>query len=177
MRADALLPSQKAASVPESARSSRTPNPVGLAPSAREKVARRILVPTDFSPASVHAVDCAVALANQCRAALTILHVIDVNTQSSSGTAEEVMTRMWNEGFARMGQLAGSLAGQVDAQTILEEGLPWESIVAKSRDYDVVVLGQDGRKRGWGLFSKHTVERVLEESACPVLVVRDESAH
>src|ERR1700690_2780050 len=40
---------------------------------------RKILVATDFSPCSTRAVESAVALARQCGASLTLLHVIDIN--------------------------------------------------------------------------------------------------
>ncbi len=46
---------------------------------------RRILVPTDFSAASSGAVARAARLANQCRAALTLLHVVDINAQPQPG--------------------------------------------------------------------------------------------
>jgi nucleotide-binding universal stress UspA family protein len=136
-------------------------------------VTRKILVATDFSPASARALDQAVALANQCRAELTILHVIDINTQAPAETAQEVMTRLWHHGSAQIGHLAGSLSGQVHAQTVIEEGLPSESILRRSQGFDLVIVGQAASRRRWQLFSKHTVERVLERSACPVLVVRD----
>src|SRR6516162_7990648 len=42
---------------------------------------KRILVPTDFSAASGNAVERAVAIANQCNATMTILHVVDINAQ------------------------------------------------------------------------------------------------
>jgi nucleotide-binding universal stress UspA family protein len=129
-------------------------------------------VATDFSAASVGAIDRAVALANQCQAALTILHVIDVNTPSDCGPAEEAMKHLWTQRSLQMGQLAGSLSGQVDAQTMLEEGLPWQSIVANSRHHDLVIIGKGSPKSGWQVFSKHTLERVIEQSACPVLVVQ-----
>src|SRR5579872_719057 len=55
------------------------------------KLIRRILVPTDFSPASEEALSRAVALAHQFHAALTLLHIIDVSKQSPLGTADEFM--------------------------------------------------------------------------------------
>jgi nucleotide-binding universal stress UspA family protein len=136
----------------------------------REALTRKILVPTNFSPASNLALDRAVALANQCHAVLTILHVIDINTQSEFGTAEEIWTQLIKDSSMQMGELAGSLCDRVDAQTVLEEGLPGDTIVRMSNDFDLIILGNVGRRSGW--FSKHTVRRVLDEAACPVMVVR-----
>ncbi len=132
---------------------------------------KKILVPTDFSPASNQAIDCAVSIANQYDAQMTLLHVIDVSQQAASGTAQEMMRSLWAEGSTQLGQLCWSLSNRVTAQTLLVEGLPWEAIVDLSRDFDLVVLGRNQSKRKWKLFSHHTGERVVEHSDCPVMVV------
>jgi nucleotide-binding universal stress UspA family protein len=136
----------------------------------------KILVPTDFSPCSERALKFAVSLAQQCRANLTILHVIDINTQSAHGELLppcDMMERLWAMGFEQMGKLAFSLNGQVDAQTAVEEGLPCEQIIEKSRQTDLLILGKRGPRRGWTFFSKHTAQRVIENAGCPVIVVQD----
>jgi nucleotide-binding universal stress UspA family protein len=143
---------------------------------ARDRVVRRILLPTDFSPASARAVERAMAIANQCNAELTILHVVDINAQAApgeSGIAEDLMQRRWGEGSEQMGQLALSLCGQVEARTMIEQGLAWETIVEKSRDFDLVILGQNSGRSGRKLFSQHTGQRVIANAACPVMVVPD----
>jgi nucleotide-binding universal stress UspA family protein len=102
------------------------------------------------------------------------LHVIDINPSAAateSLPAKELMQRLWEKGFREMGQLAFSLSGRVQAQTLVEEGLPWEQIVNKSRAFDLVVLSKADAKPGWKLFSKRTALRVIENAACPVLVV------
>jgi nucleotide-binding universal stress UspA family protein len=134
-------------------------------------------VPTDFSAASTRAVEYAVAVANQCNASLTILHVIDINAQTSRqgfGIAQDLTNQLWSEGCARMGQLAWSLCGKVEAQTAVQEGLPWEEIIERSRDFDLVVLGESRSKKRLNLFSKHTAQRVIGNAACPVMVVHGE---
>jgi len=145
-----------------------------LRPQPRQNLVRKILMATDFSPASDRAVQCAVNLANQWNASLTILHVIDVNTKHTGeypGGAGELMKRVWADGTARMGRLACSLTGQVEAQMSLEEGLPCEIIIERSAEFDLVILGNDRSKRGWKLFSQQTTQRVLENAFCPVMVV------
>lgn len=143
---------------------------------SRETAIRKILVPTDFSPASNEAVERAVAIANQCNARLTILHVIDINAQADPHrfeSAEDLMERLWGESSARMAQLASSLCGRVEAETAMQEGLPWEEIAERSRDHDLVLLGQGRAKRLRSLFSKCTAQTVLDRAACPVMVVHD----
>ncbi len=134
-------------------------------------------MPIDFSPSSAEAVECAVTIANQCNAALTLLHVVDINAQARSGSAEELMQRLWGEGSTRMRQLAWSLGSRVEAQTTLEEGLPWYRIVEKSRAFDLLILGKSRAKTGRKLFSKRTAQRVIENAGCPVMVVHDSSPH
>src|SRR5207302_620402 len=97
---------------------------------------KKVLVPTDFPLPSISAVYREVARANQCQAVLALLHVTDINTQAEFGPAEDWMKRLWQEGSAQMAQLAGSLADRVKAQKMIEQGLPWQTIVAKSRDFD-----------------------------------------
>ena len=139
-----------------------------------DRFLRKILVPTDFSPCSARALEFAVSLATQCQAALTILHVIDINMQSAHGLPDaDSMKRLWEAGFQELGKLAFALNGRVDAQTAVEEGLPCELIIEKSRGADLLVLGKPGPKPGWKLFSKHTAQRVIEHAACPVILVQD----
>jgi nucleotide-binding universal stress UspA family protein len=133
---------------------------------------RRILVATNFSPGATKAVDCAAAMANQCNAGLTILHVININHPVQAGTAEDLMKHLWSEGSTQLGQLAWSLSNTVNAETMLAEGLPWEIMVQKSRDFDLLVLSQNPSPTGKRLFSQHTTQRVVENSCCPVMVIR-----
>ncbi len=82
---------------------------------ARQALIRRILVPIDFSNRSTAALDHAISLARQVNASLTLIHVIDISTQAPSdqpGDAESLQQRLCEEGFAQMGRLAWTLAGQ-----------------------------------------------------------------
>jgi len=135
------------------------------------KLIKRILVPIDFSPASCTAIDRALAIANEHAAGLTILHVVDINTQTEAEDSETLMKRLWSESASQMAQLAGKFSGQIKARTMIEEGLPWETIIEKTQDYDLVVLGKDNAKTRHTLFSQHTAQRVFEGAACPVMVV------
>jgi len=133
---------------------------------------RRILVPTDFSAESDEAVSQALTLANQFNASLTLLHVIDVSTPSPMGEAGDFMNELWQQGSARIGRLACRISGGADAQMMLAEGLPWEVIVEKSCDFDLVVVARH-RSRAFGsFFSQDTAQRVVEHSVCPVMVVQ-----
>jgi nucleotide-binding universal stress UspA family protein len=139
----------------------------------------RILVPTDFSPCSARAVECAIAMAPQSDASLTILHVIDINPPAASrhcGTADNLMRQLWVRGTSELARLKQSLQQtQVRIQTLLVEGLPFEAIAENSHDFDLLVINEPSSKSAWNFFSKHTARRVIEQAKCPVHVVRQET--
>ena len=142
-------------------------------PAFPQKTVRKILVATNFSPGSARAVEFAVNLAEQWDTELTLLHVIDINAQSAGGEclpAAQLMSQLWLEGFEKMGRLVFALGGRVHAQAAVQEGLPWETIAEKSADFDLVILGGTRRKAHWNLFSRQTVQRVLQNATCPVIV-------
>jgi hypothetical protein len=88
-----------------------------------------------------------------------------------------MMERLWEKGRVEMGQLATRLEGRVDARAELEEGLPAEIIVDKSKAYDLVVVGKKRSHGRWSLFARHTAPRVAREAFCPVLVVGEDELH
>jgi nucleotide-binding universal stress UspA family protein len=137
---------------------------------------KKILVATDFSVCSTHAVKCAVAIATLCHAKLTLLHVIDINAQTREGSAEQLMELLWRQASTRMRELASSFSGQVDVQTVLDEGLPWDSLVERSSDFDLLIVAENRSKGRWKPFSHHTAERVMESAHCPVLIIPEPRA-
>jgi nucleotide-binding universal stress UspA family protein len=81
------------------------------------------------------------------------------------------MAGLRNEAFGQMSRLASVLAEKhFEFQTIIEEGLPWERIVEKSQGFDLIVLGKQAARRA-KIFSQQTVRRVMQDAACPVVVV------
>ena len=110
-------------------------------------------------------------MAEKYKAALTVLHVIDVNVAPTCGPAAELMRSLAAEAEAGMRRLAPWLDGRVEARGEVEEGLPAEVIVEKSRGFDLVVLGAKRSRKRWNLFSRHTAQRVAKRATCPVMVV------
>lgn len=142
-------------------------------PKSSSVILQRILAPCDFSPASNLAIERAQALAHQCRAALTILHVVDIGSQSQAESAKEFMRRLWIDGSSQISQVPQRLGIRSDVQLVLEQGLPWEIIVEKSAFFDLIVLGASPKKRV-KVFSRRTAERVLKGARCPVMVVNNQ---
>ena len=136
---------------------------------------RNILAPTDFSPSSVAAVMQAAALARRYDALLTILHVIDINPPSARthvGPADELMRPQLSTGRAELDRLSESLAHQqTRTQPWIIEGIPAEVIIENSPRFDLLVINEERPGSAWSLFSEHTVQRVIEGAACPLLIV------
>ncbi|MEB3305314.1 MAG: universal stress protein [Cyanobacteriota bacterium] len=143
-----------------------------------------LLVPSDGTQLSLHALDQALALAKALGAQLTLLHVqpplpvplvgmgdmLDPATVDSlSQTAERESERILQDGQAAA--LAAGLAIQTE---VVKQDLPYRAIVegAKRHGCDLIVMASHGRKGLSGLLLGSETQRVLLHAPIPVLVVR-----
>jgi universal stress protein A len=140
---------------------------------------QRILVPTDFSKSANSAYKYALRFAQQFRAELHVIHVLEsvLSPQfaglpeapafSNKGLASaQKQLRVWADSVEAMG---------VTANMVLRNGLPAHEIVeaAKDLDIDLIVIATHGYT-GWKHFCiGSTAERVVRAAPCPVLVVRE----
>lgn len=146
---------------------------------------RQILLPTDFSDTSRHALAHAVAIAKWYRATITAFHVIPlplpqppiffaaavdpVAPPPSDRVERESQLRTWLEPARQAGV-------KVDAR--VDEGNAALRIVAEARSShpDLVVMGTHGLT-GFDRFMLGSVtEKVLRKSPCPVLTIPPTSA-
>ena len=143
--------------------------PVG-APNAAWK---RVLVPTDFSPAAEQAVRVAVGLARRSGATLTLLHVVEINGKAprvGSARDGEFLKDQWTEGAEKLRNHAESLAASgLTAIPLVVEGIPAEQILLCSVHHDLVVLARSSRR--WRLFARRTWSAVM--AACSRTVLLD----
>lgn len=143
--------------------------PVG-APNAAWK---RLLVPTDFSPASEQAIRVAAGLARRSGAILTLLHVVEINGKAprvGSARAGEFLTTQWAESTGRLRSCADSLAAcGLCAIPLVVEGIPAEQILLCSLHHDLVVLTRSSRR--WRLFARRTWSAVMAACSRTVLLV------
>lgn len=144
-------------------------------------MARRILHPTDFSPASRGAFAKAIEMAKTGRGELMILHVINpIMPVEGEGYVSPKMyeqlaasTRAWArkklEALASRAKKPG-----VRAQILLAEGVPHEQIIrtARAKRADLVVMGTHGRSGLAKLFLGSVAGRVVSAAPCPVMTVR-----
>lgn len=142
---------------------------------------KRILVPIDFSPLSKKALQYALCFAEEFRAGLTLLHVIEPDVPSAFDGLM-IAPRISPNGNRtkcanRLKVLASSLAIRATnyVQSTVRTGLAAYEIVeaAKEFEVDLIVIATHGCT-GWKHFAiGSTAERVVRAAPCPVLVVRE----
>ncbi len=145
---------------------------------SRPVMLERILVPVDFSDCSLDALEYAAVVAQQAKASLMLLHVLEPVsygldfTLGHSRTREQVR-ETWTK---RLEELAASLrVRQVPVESQLRGGLPSDSILDSARTLpcDLIVMGTHGRRGISHAFSGSVAEAVLRKALCPVLTVRN----
>jgi nucleotide-binding universal stress UspA family protein len=135
---------------------------------------RHILVPVDFSPYSVGALEDALELAHVFQARLTLLHVmhiprtveVDLHAYLPQMEAE---ARRQMEGYQQRVQAAGR-TGDI----VIVQGIPFQAVVDTARDQqaDLIVMGTHGRTGLPHVLLGSVAEKVVRLAPCPVLVTR-----
>ena len=142
---------------------------------------RRILHPSDFSPASRAAFARAVTLAKTNRSELLVMHVLTpvVPLVGEGYVAPKVFDEILASAEAQAQKQLGALVARakkagVRASSVLSEGMPSEQITraARSRRVDLIVLGTHGRTGLAKLFVGSVASRVVATATCPVMTVR-----
>ncbi|HYO63281.1 MAG TPA: universal stress protein [Pyrinomonadaceae bacterium] len=138
-----------------------------------------ILVPVDFSPASVNAVRVALGVAEP-DGDLTLLHVIDddfVNdaVAAALGTGDEITARLREQAETNFSNLLEGVETRgVNVERMIVVGVPFVEILKIARDLDLpmIVMGTRGRSTPPEevLFGS-TAEKVLRGARVPVLCV------
>jgi nucleotide-binding universal stress UspA family protein len=134
---------------------------------------KRILVPVDFSEASLEALEHALDLAKTYTADIVLMNAIEPIHYPDPAA----MFLADQKAFARaeLDRLAEKLARrQVACRTILRVGPPHAEIVKAATDdhADMIVMSTHGRTGFSHLMMGSVAEKVVRASACPVLTVR-----
>ncbi len=131
---------------------------------------RQILLATNFAQNSARIVQEGVALAEEFRARLTLLHVIEDYTQLGSrpGPMEDGMRRLH-------ALIPRNAALQYVPESLLEFGFTPECIlkIASDREADMIVLGaRASTEVGTTHLPWSTTHQVIAQAHCPVLTIR-----
>jgi nucleotide-binding universal stress UspA family protein len=140
---------------------------------------KKILVPTDFSPASEQAFKYAIKFAEQFDAELTVIHVLTPSPPSAADLAgvPAFSDHELDKAEKDLRDLVGRAreAGVASSHSTFRVGLAPHEIVetAKELDVDLIVIATHGYT-GWRhLCIGSTAERVVRAAPCPVFVVRE----
>jgi len=136
----------------------------------------KILVTTDFSAVSDHALDYAISLARRYDARIYLAHVITpdpfqfAEPQLAQATYEKVRQAA-EEGITDI-LISGKLRG-VPHEVLMEEGNVWptlEQLVLK-HEIDLVVTGTHGRGKVQKILIGSVAEEIFRKADCAVLTV------
>jgi universal stress protein A len=158
-------------------------------------IVKRILVPIDFSPDSLHALALARDLAKRFRAEMLILHVVDQTYLANApelSAANPAFAKLLHEEWRVATEQTERLARRLppvrsdptgsgsqprrrpQARTMVKRGAPWQMIVdtAKRNAADLIVMATYGRTGLAHMLIGSVAERVVRHAPCAVLTVR-----
>lgn len=145
------------------------------------RTVRRIVHPSDFSPASRSAFRKAVELARTYRAQLFVVHVLPMlplipDAYVPPSVWDDLERGQRSTAQRELGRLVAraKAAGVRASGTLLDLGVTHEQIVrfARARRADLIVMGTHGRSGLTKALLGSVASRVLTTSRCPVVTVR-----
>ncbi len=156
----------------------RTKCPVLVVKQAVHESYRMLLVPVDFSPSSLRAIDHARAIAPQ--AEIVLLHVFDVPFEGhlryagiDDNTIKHYRVAAKQEAMQKLHALsAEAMLPPHATRFIVTMGNPSTCVVEQEQelDCDLIVMGKHGENTLEALFLGSVTKRVLAGSQCDVLV-------
>ncbi|HBG47762.1 MAG TPA: universal stress protein [Deltaproteobacteria bacterium] len=140
---------------------------------------QKVLFPTDFTGASIHAASYALSLAEAYKAKLYVVHVVDTSREARGfylphlpfDKLDEEMMESATEMLRRFCEMR--FKGYRNLESRVLDGEPYKEIlkVINGSAIDVVVMGTFGKARIDRVLFGSTTERVMRKAACPVFVV------
>ena len=140
---------------------------------------KNILVPLDFSEASLNALDAAIAIAKQQNATITLLNVADSSlifgfksvhyiSEKTIDSIVDVSTRMLDSLLMTLNE-----KHQLNFTSKVRVGLVPQSITntASEIDADLIIMGTHGVSGFREFFIGSTAQNVVKISSCPVLTI------
>jgi nucleotide-binding universal stress UspA family protein len=134
---------------------------------------KALLFATDFSADSARALPYALSAAREFGCELTLLHVLEPGEEMAGDrTRRDAVLQ------ARLEEMLGSQAGQVQARTRIAAGDPADCIVkaAAERGAGVIILGLKAPQMFADRLPWLYAYRIVSQAPCPVLTVRGKLA-
>lgn len=138
---------------------------------------RKIMVPTDFTTYSDHAIEYAIMVGRKFQAKILLVHVIEPLAYSVTDTMQvfDHYTALKTVAKPILENLQKRLLKKgLTVDSILLDGNPYLEIVKKSREagVDLIIMGTHGRTGIEHILIGSVAERVVRLASCPVLTVR-----
>jgi nucleotide-binding universal stress UspA family protein len=142
---------------------------------------RRLLLPTDFSPAADQALGCAtLLLAGSAEAEIILVHTFHIAPNvvplgGFGGGASSLLVANAQQLAAKAAEpsAAALRAKGFHVEVVIERGDPAQVVteLARERDVDVIAMGTRGHSKLRLVLMGSTAERIVEHAPCPVLTV------
>ena len=136
----------------------------------------KIMVATDFSPVSDHALDYALSLARRYDARIYLTHIItpEAYQMMASEVAVPTPDKLRHAAENSIAQIlsSGRMRG-ISHEVLVEEGVLWvalEALIVK-HEIDLVVVGTHGMGAVKKLLLGSGAEQIFRQAGCPVLTV------
>jgi nucleotide-binding universal stress UspA family protein len=144
-------------------------------------IPKKILVPTDYSDTAEHGTRYAFELAQALGAKVSLLHVYAIPVPpEAGGMASDFVRETQQEAEKQLQYAAAKYQGSgLLAGTQLVSGDASEAILSTAREIgaDLIIIGTHGRSGVRRMLLGSVAETVLRRAPCPVLAIRDPSAH
>ncbi|TWT57668.1 hypothetical protein KOR42_10310 [Thalassoglobus neptunius] len=144
---------------------------------------KKILIPTDFSEFSQHAIRYGCEFARKFEAKVHLINVVEdlYPIVPEPGMATALSPPYFQE-LAESSRRAieslpaSEMAKGVDIERVVVTGTPFLEIIryAKEQDIDMIVIGTHGRSGLVQALMGSVAEKVVRKATCPVLTVRPE---
>jgi universal stress protein A len=146
---------------------------------------RKILVPTDFSPASRQAVPYGCELAKQHGAELILCHVLEIPHYPTLFEGTALVVPPIDESLrTQLGEQLRKLAEEtaqdhaVPCRAVMRDGPPTQQLLdcAAEEGADLIVIATHGYTGLKHMLLGSTAEQIVRHAPCPVLTIRADLA-
>lgn len=142
---------------------------------------KTILVPFDFSPYAVAALQTAYKVSHKSGAEILCVTVVPTELDweflsEEAKTKHPQILEEYDEAMEVLPSYLRTIApAKAPIKAIVKIGVPHESILQVAKDYstDLIVLGAYGKGNGGGGFIGSTLQKILRNSPYPVLAVKE----
>ena len=136
---------------------------------------KNILVPVDGSASSDRAVAQAISIADLCESKLNFLYVANINQLAINAClSDAILAAVRKAGDVILERAVNMVPSDIEHEIFSEIGSPAVTILEfeKQMKPDLIVMGSRGLGLVKGVLLGSVSQYIMEQSACPVMVVK-----